>query len=1117
MFINTPAIQNPLKPKFSPLLPPSPLGHHLSPLGQNLAIGDFLLSLFRYNLFNFFDYSEIEPSKLDFYSLINTNTTKIFVKKSDDKVDLELNLDSLEQVTNSLFVTTKSTSIKKSLGLQTPIAQESDLIASDLISEFLLKKRTVRQTLSLRVKRNSKDLTEVIPLYVFPKKTSNVVQTQLNPNQEPASIQKSIPNKTQTTPDFSEAIENRKTSVATSSIAIADSIHVQSPELNTSEFAPFLQAGTSAQVDSTNDLHLIFPSQPDTQTTLPTHSPIESLVQLQEDLFPLDNSSDESNNQLSTPLQSNFIESKPGQLQLDTQTSLLLQKSVESSSGETTFTSIEVNLCGIELQLQIEANDTQISQDRLQREENITRNSDATSSEVTSHAKLLPSEAIPKPTSLDHTTRTPQSNLAQDTASQHPEEYIDNISDFALNEKPVIGNSNNPLEELPLQQGEVVKQNSVASNYVAITALDVPNQFSHSVPLELQVTPTTPETTELIVFEDKEPQSEIPTARIAPQIIEPVFEESAFNASNTQSVVISAQPENLANVSTQLSAEFVSQENTSQQTYFSLVSSDIGITQPQLQQDTSESVSEAESLAIASETSSFHIPSEQVPISAKEARFELPTEQTITPDVIATKCNTDTTFTSQEAIASVSVQEDSVTSIDSNYARTQPFSSIQATPNLSSFAVPVPIAEIADSPSTLIINTENRESVAKNTNTSQGQSTVNFTQGKNLNLPLSKLLNQNLPLVKHSDLHLSELITEFAEQLPSLNNNNTNISTDKNFENIFVISSYDPAIGNNISISYYPTIPSVVSSFLNSNLSYNNIINNSLLSYINFSLLLEEELNSTGDIIDTSLLTDNSIAEIISLEEWSDVAELFNQVSNKSSNNIPYINSLIIKQPIPITNILSKSHANIKKESVNNKQLTREQNSPQSACYNNYKNVPDSWSSITDLLGNNQSSSANTKKNYEDKPVITPKDLNEEYPLIELSNPLVYTSPESTSIENSFTLQSPDNHTTDSTTINEQELEILAYHVYIILRNKLENNHQRQILPNHSIHSLWHQNFFNNYQLNFTRDVTKMENSITEKFHEFIFLDNKLFMLSQEVYFLIRHFIETHINYSNYL
>ncbi|RCJ17833.1 hypothetical protein A6770_33600 [Nostoc minutum NIES-26] len=1169
MFINTPAIQNPLKSKFPPLLPPSPLGHHLSPLGQNLEIGDFLLLLFQYNLFNCSDYSKIAAYELKFHNLINTNTTEFFGENSDDKFDLELNLDSLEQATDNLFVTTKNISIKKSLGLQTPIAQESDLIASDLISEFLLKKRIARQTLSLRGTKNSTDLTEVIPLDVFPQKTSSVVQTQLNPNQEPASIQKLIQNKTQTIPDYSEAIESLETSVATSNIAFADSIGVQSLELENLKSAPIQQVCTSAQVESTNHLHAISPLQLETQVTLSTRPQAESVVQLQEDLLQLNNPSDQSINQVIIPLQTTPIESKPVQLQLETQTSLPLQKSIESPSGETTFTPIDINLVGIEPQLQTKVNDTQISQHELKNGENVAQNSSTSSSEFSSHTSLAFNEETPKSASFGRAARIPQSNSAQDAASRHPDEYVDNIPYSTLDQEPAIYNSENLFTELPPQQEELIEQSRMELNHANVFTFDVLSQISNSVPLQLQATPTTPETTESASLENSitltdnksvvvesttpettesistenstaltdnksvavEPQSEIQTVISIPQQIESVFEESVFSTTNTQSVAISPHSEDLANLSTQSQVEFVCEENTSNQTHVLLVSSDIGMILPQPQQNTpGEPASEADSLAIASQALSSSLLFEHVTLSAKDTHNEFTSEQMITPRAIAPQFDTEKTLTTQEASASVSVQEDSVTPTDINYARTQSLPSTQAIPKLPTLTTSVPIEETADSFSTSTTIAENTELVSLETATTQpnistvfqSQSTVILTKRENLNLPFPKLLSQPLPLVKDSDLQLSELVAEFANQLPLSEKIKKlseslirDIPTNQIIDNIFETSDSCTELFSNVSASINANIPSLAPLFFNRHSLSNKNVNSLLATNFNFDY--EKEFININIISDESLLKNKDINNYSSPDNWSSVAELLGKASNYSIENLPYFNSLVINQPLHTINTLSKSHADIKQKPANSDRPKSNQNTLLNLPYKLSKKIPESWSNITDLLGDKPYSSININKLSEDESALLVENLNTEYSLMELSTPFIETSSESTSIENSFTLQSADNHIADFSIIDEEELEILAYKVYIILRPRLEMNHQRQFLPSTNTHKLWNQEFLNNYHLNSTRDAIKMKYIITDELNEALFLDTKLSMLTQEVYFLIKHLIETHITINNYL
>ncbi len=147
---------------------------------------------------------------------------------------------------------------------------------------------------------------------------------------------------------------------------------------------------------------------------------------------------------------------------------------------------------------------------------------------------------------------------------------------------------------------------------------------------------------------------------------------------------------------------------------------------------------------------------------------------------------------------------------------------------------------------------------------------------------------------------------------------------------------------------------------------------------------------------------------------------------------------------------------------------------------NTTEEIPDEWSNISQLIGENN------KLESENNLVSTP--IETEKPSIQLVSPFPSTSPNPKINDSNITSEEiTQNYTKKDDYIDEKQLEIMAQKVYSILQQRLEIDCERE-----GKKSGMFQSHFN-------------ESINTQKQDEVnLPLDNQLQTLAQEVYFMLR-------------
>ncbi|HAZ50099.1 MAG TPA: hypothetical protein DCZ55_38020, partial [Cyanobacteria bacterium UBA11371] len=175
-------------------------------------------------------------------------------------------------------------------------------------------------------------------------------------------------------------------------------------------------------------------------------------------------------------------------------------------------------------------------------------------------------------------------------------------------------------------------------------------------------------------------------------------------------------------------------------------------------------------------------------------------------------------------------------------------------------------------------------------------------------------------------------------------------------------------------------------------------------------------------------------------DAWSNISELLGETHNNSPENIADIKPLGLSKPLTnANNLISPSFSNFNGEQSFSSAATENEASPS-------QDIPNSWSSISELLGENRTS----KKEDEFAPLslVAPETSSPSY---SLSSPIIsdssageishsFTSPASEEIS-----QQPRANTAEKgSKIEDEQLEMLAQKVYTLLRQRLEIDLERQ-------------------------------------------------------------------------
>ena len=379
--------------------------------------------------------------------------------------------------------------------------------------------------------------------------------------------------------------------------------------------------------------------------------------------------------------------------------------------------------------------------------------------------------------------------------------------------------------------------------------------------------------------------------------------------------------------------------------------------------------------------------------------------------------------------------------------------------------------------------------------------------------PLSKLS----PLVKESDLQLSQFVTDFSILPATHFENNLYDFTTNNSENLENISSLQK------------------SSEISSEHQFNN---NSTVSTSNF----EQSINTTNQV-DLSLNHENNNHDSNLIQttkqpsdtkyqnnnlkpnnydipdSWSDISEL---IGDTSPENLPPSSKISKTSELEAsgfkpnefktngletngletnglktsdeyndeeknTNSSSSNKINLHRKSFDNQNLNqyvnhRNENSEVEAInQNSNHNVSNSWSNIVELLEEDFAQPLTTIQKTSDEMTSSDFNLNEEE-FISSDNPI----PKSE--------KSPEQQSND---INDEDLEIIAYQIYIMIRQKLEIDRECQGRT-----LLGYSEWLNMIPLNLSIASYQQINQVD-------FLDEKMTMLAREIYQLISIRLQT--------
>lgn len=1089
MLINTPAIQKPLGPKLPPLSPPLPLGHHLPPLGQNFELIDFWLSLLQNS---FIDGNETVITWSKFDNLVNRNDVITASNKGNINNYVSIDSNTPPQAVDASVIY-ENIVLPKLLGLPTPLADKSDSLGSKLVNEVVSEIGYNTEN----IRTESIESTAATPFNPSPAKTPPTVQIQEIPNPETALLSKSVSN---------QQTENIQTPVQkVSKWREIDLSVVNNPQ------SPSLISPRSEE--STGTLDNLFTAIAESQTKIDTEA---NTLQRRSEIVnePSPSVHTERSNNLDSDISlSNLPESanppagfqvKPTAVQPQTEikTTLFSVQPVISSDGDEPKHSSVVSV------------------------------------------------------SLDITSALPQ--LESEVLVTEPLERSEAVSDTIAfgedsSESIAIASDGRNSAIAPQLETEATLPTSTKLSF----ASDVTKTQSE-VEAKLSTQPQVAVPFDHTTFSQAEVSSKIPDIQSIPSEPQRLYkpqtslnsasQASTFSSTDIESLAVKSQIETEAIPMTPEQLELVSEEKTSTPTDVELVK-----VKPQSNnlptlpfQDTGLIVNSSISDAIEPQLQTEETPTifEQIASTAEQNTLtQNDAENTVTNSItVEAKLNSKFTIPTQLG----SIQE---------------------------------ISESILIPTTIIDNTE---SLAKESTTTHPENLEKFKDKsaiipdpwRNLNPHHIQLISQSLPLVNYSDFQLSELAAELIDTfLPTeertrlSENQKTNLLT-SNAENILDFSqnlenlsptkedalNFPPSLleKRNRGLDVGLVFPSDVKSQENildasinnstelsspdtnkNNTNLASILPLSLtkvLPFINRSSLSSfVALNASNEleVSKAHISNDKSSSKITHIdnhnisEEWHSITELLNQTSINSVENMPLPILSNTNQSIPILNnwnLLTLANFGDGSNQEYPNTFTQEKNDGFELTLNREKgsnDTPDIWSSITELLGENIPSSGVNSSWTNENEFSTPSANDSTATptsFIELSNP----SP-SAFQEQIITLEARDVNTSNSL-ISEEEMEMLIYHVYIILCHRLELNHKRQLYPGTSIQNSWNPNFWKAYPRYSTGNwITKEVRSISDdskivgNYNDIFLLNTKLSILAQEVYALIKHRLDLKI------
>jgi hypothetical protein len=180
---------------------------------------------------------------------------------------------------------------------------------------------------------------------------------------------------------------------------------------------------------------------------------------------------------------------------------------------------------------------------------------------------------------------------------------------------------------------------------------------------------------------------------------------------------------------------------------------------------------------------------------------------------------------------------------------------------------------------------------------------------------------------------------------------------------------------------------------------------------------------------------------------WSNISELLDETNNYAEENIADIKPLGLSKPLNnANNLLSPSFSESNGEQNFSSAATEDESTP-------YQDIPNSWSSISELLGENSTTTPDnitSEKYYYEEDEFAPLSLLEPE-TYSLSSP-ISTESSAADISDSFTpdaseeiSQQPTANTArKDSKIEDEQLEMLAQKVYTLLRQRLEIDLERQ-------------------------------------------------------------------------
>ncbi|MFB2877374.1 hypothetical protein [Floridanema aerugineum] len=244
-------------------------------------------------------------------------------------------------------------------------------------------------------------------------------------------------------------------------------------------------------------------------------------------------------------------------------------------------------------------------------------------------------------------------------------------------------------------------------------------------------------------------------------------------------------------------------------------------------------------------------------------------------------------------------------------------------------------------------------------------------------------------------------------------------------------------------------------------------------------------------------------------DSWANISELIGENTDDNSENLPPLNPLGYGKPLSNTNKFILPKLNLTSET--REQPNNTQESSPTENFNFANDVPNSWSNISELLGENFLTTPDSNLTEDEFALETDE------PYYTLSSTNISNSDYSESANTSLSAdrqktnqQLTTNIYSKDSSISEEQLEILAQKVYTLLRQRLEIEQERYGKSCVG-YPIWLGNITSSFgtsaKVKLAQKSTPRSRTADET-GELSAVDNKLQTLTREVYYLIRQRLE---------